>query len=143
MMKIFKLICLSILATATLSCTSDDEGSTPCDAKAVLDPERFETAPAMSLNIESAAIEGDCLNIRFTSSGCNGDTFVFNLIGLPNDATVFPPLVNVRLSLSSNELCEAIVSREVSFDLSVFQQSNTDRVTLALQNNGQSLLYVY
>jgi hypothetical protein len=142
-MKTFKLFCLLMLTATTLSCSNDDDGSKTCDAKAILDPERFETAPAMPLNIESAVIEGDCLNIRFTSSGCNGDTWVFNLIGVPSDATVFPPLVNVRLSLSSTELCEAIVSREASFDLSVFQQSNADRLTLTLQNNGQSLLYVY
>lgn len=121
----------------------DDSGTQTCDRNAILDSELFVSAPSQMLTINRAEIEGDCLEISFSASGCNGDTFVLNLIGAPSDAAVFPPLVHIRLTLESSELCEAIVNHEVSFDLSVFQQSNTNSLSLSLENNGQSLIYRY
>lgn len=143
-MKFLRYILSLLVFGLMAACNNDDDsGVRACNGTAILDSELFVSAPSQTLTINRAEIEGDCLEISFSANGCNGDTFVVNLIGAPNDVAVFPPLTNVRLTPESSELCEAIVNREVSFDLLVFQQPNTNRLTLSLENNGQNLIYRY
>lgn len=143
-MKNFITLLTGVLLLFISACSDDDDNNgTACDQRALLDAELLQNAPSQQLTINSVTLTGDCLLINFSSSGCNGETWEFDLIGGRSDATVFPPLINVRLTLESSELCEALISREVSFELSPFQQNGTDRVSLFLQNNNQSLLYIY
>lgn len=143
-MKLLRYILPLLVFGLIAACDDDDDsGAQTCNRTAILDPERFVSAPSQTVTINRAEIEGDCLEISFSASGCNGDTFVLNLIGAPSDAAVFPPLVQIRLDLESSELCEALITRELSFDLSVFQQPNTNSLSLRLENNQQNLLYRY
>lgn len=142
-LKTIKRLGLWIMLALSFSCNNDDDGLQSCDRSALLDADLFVSAPSQTVFLNSAEIEGDCLRINFSASGCNGETWEFNLVGQPSDAAVFPPLVNIRLILESTELCEAMISREVSFDLTVFQVSNTNSLSFQLQNNGQNLLYAY
>lgn len=131
----------SILSLA--ACTSDDDGKKVCDDSVVVDANLFENGPNMSLEITKMEISQDCLEISFNSSGCNGDTWIVGLVDSGQVSQTTPPQRMLRLSLSSEELCEAIVEKTISFDLSNIQIQGNNQVLLKIANNNSQILYEY
>jgi len=143
-MKTF--ISLLVVAIVSFGCSNDDDNTNPdpdnCDFESVISAEQYADAPAHALTINAMAIEGDCLTIDFSSSGCDGSTWVVKLIDSESVFESAPPQRNVRLSLENTELCLAIVPKELSFDISDLQVEGGS-VLLNITNSGESILYEY
>ena len=103
----------------------------------------FENGPSMSLEITKMKINQYCLEISFNSSGCNGDTWVVKLVDSDEVSQTTPSQRMLRLSLSSEELCEAIVEKTISFDLTSIQIQVNNQVLLTIANNDSKILYEY
>ncbi len=125
------------------ACTGDDSGSKACDENVLVDAIFFENGPSMSLGITKMEINQDCLEISFNSSGCNGDTWIVKLVDSGEVTQTTPPQRTLRLSLSSEELCEAIVEKIISFDLTSIQIQGNNQVLLKIANNDSQILYEY
>jgi len=124
------------------ACTGDDSGSKACDENVLVDAIFFENGPSMSLGITKMEINQDCLEISFNSS-CNGDTWIVKLVDSGEVTQTTPPQRTLRLSLSSEELCEAIVEKIISFDLTSIQIQGNNQVLLKIANNDSQILYEY
>jgi len=141
-MKIF----LSVTVLAIILACSQDEGEpvmqVSCDRESVISNEKYESAPSDPLTIHGLAINDDCLKINFSSSGCDGDTWKPELV--VSEAILFslPPQRNLRLSLENDEMCEAIVTKEISFDISNLKAGGTE-VRLNISNSDESIIYEY
>jgi len=118
------------------------ETPTQCDFRTVVSQEAFVTAPADQLSIQEVALAGDCLNIRFSASGCDGNSWQVKLIDSSVILDSDPAQRSIRLSLRNNELCQAIITREVSFDVSNLRDSG-NQVWLNLGEWNESILYTY
>lgn len=136
---VFAFCCLLPLS----ACTGDDSGSKACDENVLVDAIFFENGPSMSLGITKMEINQDCLEISFNSSGCNGDTWIVKLVDSGEVTQTTPPQRTLRLSLSSEELCEAIVEKIISFDLTSIQIQGSNQVLLKIANNDSQILYEY
>ena len=123
--------------------TGDDGGSKTCDENVLVDVFFFENGPSMSLEITKMKINQYCLEISFNSSGCNGDTWVVKLVDSDEVSQTTPSQRMLRLSLSSEELCEAIVEKTISFDLTSIQIQVNNQVLLTIANNDSKILYEY
>lgn len=135
----FAFCCLLPLS----ACTGDDSGSKACGENVLVDAIFFENGPSMSLGITKMKINQDCLEISFNSSGCNGDTWIVKLVDSGEVTQTTPPQRTLRLSLSSEELCEAIVEKIISFDLTSIQIQGSNQVLLKISNNDSQILYEY
>jgi len=53
-----------------------------------------------------------------------------------------PPERNLRLSLKNEELCDAVISKEITFDVSLLKLA-TNKIKLNILNSGDQILYIY
>lgn len=126
-----------------LSCSNNDnEEFVDCNFAVLVSNEQFVKAPSDQLTINSLVIEGDSLKINFSTSGCNGDTWKVKLISSVDVLESNPPQRNIKLSLDNKELCEAFITKDVSFDISALQV-DVNQIYLNLANSDKSILYQY
>ncbi|WP_157111630.1 hypothetical protein [Nonlabens spongiae] len=134
------------LCIAFVGCSEGDDNQRPtssnCDMNVVLSNAQFQNAPADQISIDELIIDGDCLKISFSSSGCDGNSWEVKLIDSETIAESFPPQRDIRLSLRNIEVCQAIISKEISFDISNLQVDG-NQVFLNIANNGARILYEY
>ncbi len=123
-------------------CEKDDSASLDCDQKAVLSETQYINAPADLVTIMEAEIKGDCLRIKFGAGGCSGDTWKVKLVASEIVYYSMPPQRNNRLSLENDELCEAYITKEITFDVKDLRASE-DKMILHIVNGDTSVLYEY
>ncbi|WP_372948423.1 hypothetical protein [Mariniphaga sp.] len=137
---IFGAIITGLLLT---SCDKEtDNLSTVCDQTVIVSKEKYNTAPNDQLTINSAEINADCLEINFASSGCSGSSWEVKLIDSGIILYSNPPQRNLRLSLKNQELCDAYIGKEITFDVKDLQVDG-NKVLLNITNSGDQILYEY
>lgn len=140
-----RVIILAFMAFTTFSCC-DEEITLPevnnCEQETEISVEDYETAPNELLNIESIEIEEDCLNITYSSSGCDGSTWVVRLIDSEAIAESLPPQRFLKLSLLNQEECAAYITKSRTFDISNLQVEG-NQVLLNFISFEDSVLYEY
>lgn len=112
-----------------------------CDQNVIISPTEYENAPNDPLTIMEMTINGDCLNIKFAASGCDGDTWIVKLIDSGNIAESYHCQRTLRLSLNNDELCDAVPTKEISFDIKDLQIIDDNK--LILHVSGEEILYEY
>lgn len=143
--RVFKWCFTIILLLVISACCSDDDSpapSTNCDQVTMISSELFMTAPADPLFIHSMEIDDNCLQISFSASGCDGNSWETMLVDSEVIMESNPPQRNLRLSLKNLELCDAVISKTISFDISNLQVDG-DQVLLTIANSGDEILYSY
>ncbi|MGC1633273.1 MAG: hypothetical protein WA749_14285 [Gelidibacter sp.] len=143
MKKKLTLILIGI-AFLSCSCSSDDDNGNQnsCDFETIISAEQYVNAPNDQLEINSLAINDNCLKINFSSGGCDGKTWELRLIDSGDIIKSNPPQRNLRLSLKNVELCEAYITKELTFDISRLKIDG-NRVQLNITNSDEIVLYEY
>ncbi len=124
------------------SCDKSDNATPLCDQYVVIDNDEYNNAPSDPLIIHKATIDGDCLEISFGASCCDGETWVYKLVASEIFLYSNPPLGSIRLSLKNDELCEAVCGKTVFFDITLLRVSG-NKVILHLSGWEDSILYEY
>lgn len=115
-----------------------------CDQTTLVSSTLYENAPNDFFTFDTVFIDGNCLEITFTSSGCDGSSWVIQLIDSEQILESFPVQRVLRMSLQNEELCDAVFSRTVTFDLTPLQLAAYDRILLNIDGwEGSPLLYEY
>lgn len=143
-MKSFLYLILFVVIIT--GCSDDDAPNiilNDCDFETLMSAEEFVSAPSNAVSIDELTIDGDCLTIRFSASGCDGSTWNVMLIDSESVFESAPPQRNLRLSLENLEDCLAIVSMELSFNITDLQVDGNDSVRLNITNSDESILYSY
>lgn len=111
-----------------------------CDQIAIADQDLFENAASSHVVIEEIEIMDDCLWVKFSASGCSGDSWKLRLIGSEQVKYSEPPQRDVRFVLENNELCQAYFTKEMTFDISALK-SNGEAMLLNVINTEHRVLY--
>lgn len=138
-------ILLIALTLLIFSCSNDDDNNgnqNNCDFETIISEEQFENAPSNQVFINSLNIENGCLEINFSASGCSGDTWEVKLIDSEAVFLSNPPQRNLRLSLLNEELCDAFITKVMTFDVTNLQV-DSNVVLLNIINSDASILYEY
>ncbi len=130
------------LAFVITACSNDDDVTTNCDRFTIISSEQFANAPNDHLIINSLEINDNCLKINFSSGGCNGDTWEIKLIDSDRVSESLPPQRDLRLSLKNEELCDAWITKELTFDINNLKV-NENQVLLTITNSNDQILYEY
>jgi len=112
-----------------------------CDQSVIISPSEFQNAPNDPFSITGMTITGDCLNIKFAASGCDGNTWIVKLIDSSSVAVSYPCQRTLRLSLDNKEACMAVIGKEISFDIKDLQIVGNNKVILHV--SGKEILYEY
>ncbi|MEO9872819.1 hypothetical protein [Ekhidna sp.] len=139
-LKTFILVSLLVMLNA---CEEDDIISSDCDSLITLDAEKYQNGASSQFSIVSVSIAGDCLEIEYSSSGCDGESWEEEMIDSEEILESFPIQRKLRMLLKNEEACAAIFTKTVSFDLTPVQTENYSSVILNLDGYDEPLLYQY
>jgi hypothetical protein len=114
-----------------------------CDKNVIICQNEFANAPNDWLSIIDIKIVNNCLKIKFAASGCDGNFWVVELIGLGNYDKSNPPQTTLRLSLDNKEMCATVITKEISFNLEpLIEYLGYDRTKqLIIHVSGKSIIY--
>jgi hypothetical protein len=127
------------LNTTAANCTNEHQSN--CNQNVIISADEYENAPNHLVHILDMKIEGDCLKIKFGTSGCSGNNWIVKLIDSEVIAKSLPLQRILRLSLNDIGLCAAAFSREVSFNIKGLQVQGYSSVLLNI--SGERILYEY
>lgn len=143
LMPMIKILLLVSVLLSSMSCSDGNEPDPKgCDLGTTISQDLFRNAPADQVTINSLEIENDCLKINFSASGCNGESWKVRLIDSGSIKESDPPQRDLRLSLDNDEMCEAFITRELSFNIASLKVQGGS-VLLNLANSGDQILYAY
>ena len=126
-----------------MSCEKDKENTQyDCEDSVIVSDIEYNSAPDDHVTINNLEITGDCLKINFSSSGCSGETWKIKLIASEIIMLSNPPQRNIRLSLENKELCQAVIGKEIIFDISELQVDG-HIVILNITNSNDQIYYEY
>jgi len=114
-----------------------------CDEPVIIDDDIYNEDTSDYFVIESAIIEDDCLTIMISASGCDSNSWDFDLIASTLIGESIPLQRFVKLIFTNPEACLAYFTKEVSFDLSTIQVENENQVGVNLLDFEDRLLYSY
>ena len=114
-----------------------------CNEKAVLDHVAFPQVNTNNYGITNVVLNGDCLEITVSSSGCNPNNWDMNLIGVASTTNIYPPLFHAKVELINNEECLAVFQKTVSFDLTPFQMVGQNTVQIDIDGWNNNIMYQY
>ena len=104
------------IVLSLLSC-DEDETQVSCGGEVIF-LEENSAIISDPYQIISARIDETCLEIVVSAGGCDGQSWQGKLFVFPEESLSSQPKKQVEFSLEDKELCEALVQRTFSFDLS-------------------------
>ncbi len=113
-----------------------------CGQSTIISENLYQNAPTDLLDLMEVAIVGNCLELSFGASGCDGESWDVQLIDSGAILESFPPQRNLILSLKNDEECDAYFVRTYSFDISGLQVEGSS-VFLNITNDESQILYEY
>jgi len=136
--KVFSLL-LTLVIFSFLSCEKVESN---CDKQVEINNEKYNSAKQDVLIINELEIIDDCLHINFSASGCSGDSWKLELIDSGHVLYSNPPGRDLILSFENPEKCEAYITKDLTFDISVLKLKDS-KVKLFIKNNRslKSILY--
>jgi hypothetical protein len=139
-----KILILTLIGITIFSCSKNDDNgnSSNCDFETLISAEQYANASFYQLTVDSLEIDNNCLKINFSSGGCNGETWEVKLIDSEAILESNPVQRNLKLSLNNGEACLAIVTKELTFDISNLQIDG-NKVQLNITNSDKNILYEY
>lgn len=120
-----------------------EEDPIECDFSAEINGESYLNADSDPLTLSNIEIIGDCLSATFTGTGCDGLNWSIRLFDSNEILESFPVQRNLRFTLDENEDCDAVISRDLSFNLDTLQIGDTGTIILNILNFDIPITYEY
>ena len=124
------------------ACKKSDGNVDDCDRKVVINKTQFDEIESDDIVVSDFEIVGNCLNITVRGSGCDGSSWVVNIIDSEEVINTKPAKRKLRVTLRNNELCEAYFAKNYSFNLTDLQVQDNS-VLLKFEETGEEILYEY
>ena len=145
---LYQMVVVLFTACSLVSCRYlDDAVTTPitsnCDKNAILDPTQFTNVTTTNYSITNVVLNGDCLEVTVSSSGCNPDNWQMDLIGAASLTNIYPPMFHAKVKLINNEACQAVFQKTHSFDLTPFQMNNQNTIQINIEGWNGNVVYQY
>ena len=148
MKKLFKKMSLAIgimFCSMNVLCEkeSDDTNDIFCDETTIISEALFNDLDSASFTFIDAEIINNCLNIEIEASGCDANTWVFQLVDSGAIAESLPEQRFLKCQLINEEACLASFQRITSFDLTPIQIEGSHELVLNIEGLESSLTYKY
>ncbi len=142
-MKNYTYLLLVILLTfSSTSCNTANDKLNPCEKTVIINNDIFNNTNSDNYAILNASIIGDCLEIKISSGGCDGNTWIIELIDADRISETAVVQRDIKLSLQNTEICNTIVTQIISFNIKPLQ-TDANEITLNLENWNNQLQYRY
>ncbi len=143
-MKKIVFLASIVLCFMNMQCDDDERPSIfVCDQATIVDKEAYDNLDSAHFTFVNAEISDNCLTIEISASGCDGNSWEFNLMDSGAVAESSPEQRYLKFQLINNEACLAVFKRIVSFDLTPLQVDGSNEIILHLEGLESSLNYKY
>lgn len=152
MLRLLGNITRQILLLATLvffflnmQCEDEEKESEDaiCDFLTIVNAAKYNNLNSDIFTLINYEIDGDCLLLTIGTSGCDGNSWEFNLVDSGAIAESFPEQRYLKLDFSNEELCLAYFERKVSFNLMPVQVKGSNKIILHIDGLDEPIEYVY
>ncbi|WP_432671834.1 hypothetical protein [Flavobacterium sp. SM2513] len=140
------IVFLSVSLLLFSSCTSDDKSKAivSCGQNAfVLAEEQYDAVETDYYISTNVTLSGNCLSVTIGASGCDPNNWTLNLFSTDAFFDVFPLQRTAKIQLVMNELCAAAFVKTVVFDLTPYQISGPNSVSINLESGDEPINYQY
>ena len=146
-LSLFFVLSFSACSSSTTDLPEEVKTSN-CEQFTIIDPVNYgsinNNPPLQGVIIDQLSIVGDCLKIKYNSSGCSGNTWVVKLYSDGAlDTSTTPATRKVKFNFSNQEVCLAQFWKETSFDIESLRAPGANSVQIKLENNSQTIIYNY
>ncbi|MFD1615234.1 hypothetical protein [Gelatiniphilus marinus] len=114
-----------------------------CDLPVVIDKEKYDNLVSDNFTFISAEIIGDCISIAIAASGCDGDSWEYQLVDSGAIAETSIPQRDLKFQLINNEICEAYIVKTISFNLKPLQVDGDQEIILNIEGLESPFNYKY
>lgn len=135
-MKTLLFFCMTLLVA---SCSSDNPKDAIIDGNVIISADLYNETNTDYYQILQASIEGDTLRVTIQSSGCDGSEWVVKLVDSGAIAESYPVQRFAKISLKNEELCDAIVTKNFTFNITSLRAE--DQLYLNLEGWDSQLHY--
>jgi hypothetical protein len=140
---------LIVLFSVFVGCNKNDDStkecyeSNNCNNCVIINSDLYNQINTENYTIRKISVNQDCLEIEFGSSGCDGSSWIIDLVdfGAISETTI--PQRNLKLRLQNSELCEVFIIRTISFNLKPLQLDNYDELNLKIVDYNSLIRYEY
>ncbi len=140
-MKSHILILSTLTALLCINCNKEEDLlQTVCDEVVTLNSEKYKNKTTDFFTLIEVNVEGDCMNIKYSSSGCSGESWVMELIDAEVIKETNPAQRDLRLILKNEEACQAVFTKDISFDLAPLKTGDSE---ILLNLEGEQYSYKY
>lgn len=122
---------------------SDFNGDVVCDEITIVSESLFANLDSADFTFINAEIINNCLDIEIGASGCDSNTWDFQLVDSGAIAESLPEQRYLKFQLINEEACLAYFQRTTSFDLIPLQIEGSNKVLLNIEGVASSLTYEY
>ena len=140
---------LFILTLIFVGCKGDDSNCCPhpnptnCNEFSIIDETKYNQTNTNNYTITNVVLNGNCLEITVSSSGCNPNNWDMNFVASEVVVETLPNMWYAKVELINNEDCQAVFQKSVSFDLTPFQITGQNQVLIKIQGWNTSIMYQY
>ena len=143
------LFTLLIIMLVFVGCKGDDSlccpnpNPTNCNKVSVIDETKYQQTNTNNYTITNVVLNGDCLEITLSSSGCDPNNWNMNFIASEAVVETLPIQWYTKVELINNEACQAVFQKTVSFDLTPLKDDGKNQVQINIQGWNTSIMYQY
>lgn len=119
----------------------DKDGS--CEKSVVMNKVLYDNTSTANYMITDAKINGDCLEVKFGSSGCDSKSWIVELVDSESVSESATPQRMIKLALTNREMCTAALAKSISFDLTSLRVKGVSKISLSLAGLNNQLVYTY
>ncbi|WP_091518511.1 hypothetical protein [Paenimyroides ummariense] len=140
---------LLIIMLIFFGCKGDDSlccphpNPTNCNEFSIIDETKYNQTNTNNYTITNVVLNGDCLEITVSSSGCNPNNWDMNFVASEVVVETLPNQWNAKVELINNEACQAVFQKTVSFDLTPFKIIGQNQVQINIAGWNNSIMYQY
>lgn len=132
-----------------VGCKGDDSlccphpNPTNCNEFSIIDETKYNQTNTNNYTITNVVLNGNCLEITVSSSGCNPNNWDMNFVASEVVVETLPNQWNAKVELINNEACQAVFQKTVSFDLTPLKDAGKNQVQIKIQGWNTSIMYQY
>jgi hypothetical protein len=146
MQRILSSTLALIVFSLSIGCSSSNNDNPPlgCDNSAqIVNQTTFDQVITTNYMITNVALNGDCLDITISSSGCNPNNWDMNLLSTSDFSSTSIPQKQLKVGLINEEACAAVFQKTVSFSLIPYRIDGHNEINLVIQGWSTPINYTY
>ena len=132
----------SLLFGCFFAC-GEEESPQTCGAAIAINDQRYDAVKSDQFSILSAILNESCLSVTINSSGCDGDRWGHDVVASTAIAESWPVQRYIKIEFSNSEECDAVITKEVMFDLSTLQLSEYQEMIINLEGFEDQISFTY